>query len=59
MVRSTKKIKYLDENVGAIHVQLTKEENDEIRKVVEAAEVSGPRYPEAFEASLYAETPEL
>ena len=58
LVHSTKKIKYLEENVGAVHVQLTKEENDEIRKVVEAAEISGPRYPEMFADSLYAETPE-
>ena len=42
----TKKIKYLEENLGALNVKLTDEENDEIRKAVERAEVHGERYPE-------------
>lgn len=40
-------------------VKLSKEEVDEIRAVVEAAEVAGGRYPDGFEDGLYADTPEL
>ena len=35
----------MEENLGALNVQLTDEENDEIRKAVESAEVHGERYP--------------
>jgi hypothetical protein len=56
---STKKIKYLEENVGGADVKLSKEEVDEIRQVVEAAEVAGGRYPDGYEDGLYADTPEL
>ena len=52
-------MKRLEENIGALHIKLTKEENEEIRKTSEAAEVSGGRYPEGFAASLFADTPPL
>lgn len=41
---STKKIKYLDENVGAANVTLTKDEEAEIRKAIDETEVVGGRY---------------
>ena len=44
---STKKVKYLEENLGAINVTLTKEEEAEIRKAVDETEVTGGRYPDA------------
>jgi hypothetical protein len=59
IARRTKKIKYLEENVASAYIHLSEQENAEIRKVVEAAEVSGGRYPEGFADGLYAETPEL
>lgn len=37
----TKKIKYLEENLGALHVELTDEENFEIRRAIEEAKISG------------------
>lgn len=58
-IPGTKKIKYLEENLGAVDVKLTKEENTEIRKAVENAEVHGGRYPEALSAALFADTPAL
>ena len=58
-IPGTKKIKYLEENMGALEVKLTKEEEQEIRKVVDSAEVHGTRYPESFMARLFADTPEL
>lgn len=45
-IPGTKKLKYLEENLGALKVKLTEEEIREIRKDVEAVEISGMRYPE-------------
>lgn len=58
-IPGTKKIKYLDENVGALKVELTDAENAEIRKAVEGAEIHGGRYPPAMAARLFSESPEL
>lgn len=44
-IPGTKKIKYMEENVGALKVQLSKEEIKEIREEVEKAEVVGHRNP--------------
>ncbi|MCJ1305960.1 hypothetical protein MMC08_008777, partial [Hypocenomyce scalaris] len=58
-IPGTKKIKYLEENLGAVEVKLTREEMGEIRDAVESAEVHGGRYPEAMAATLFADTPPL
>ena len=58
-IPGTKKIKYLEENLGALKVKLTKEEDQEIRKAVEGAEVHGARYPEAMAKTLFGDTPAL
>ena len=58
-IPGTKKIKYLEENLGALEVKLTKEEEQEMRKVVDKAEVHGTRYPESFMSRCFADTPEL
>ena len=58
-IPGTKKIKYLEENMGALDVKLSKEEEQEIRKVVDEAEVHGERYPEGMMGRLFADTPEL
>lgn len=58
-IPGTKKIKYLEENMKALEVKLTEEEEREIRKVVDEAEVHGDRYPEAMMGRLFADTPEL
>jgi len=58
-IPGTKKIKYLEENLGALEVKLSEEEEKEIRKLVEGAEVHGERYPEVMAGYLYADTPAL
>ncbi|KAL8737495.1 MAG: hypothetical protein Q9181_001625 [Wetmoreana brouardii] len=58
-IPGTKKIKYLEENVGALEVKLSDEENREIRQAVQGAEVHGIRYPPAMAGSLFADTPPL
>lgn len=46
-IPGTTKIKNFDENLGALKIQLTKEENAKIREAVDKAEVVGGRYPAA------------
>ncbi|PTB64819.1 Aldo/keto reductase [Trichoderma citrinoviride] len=58
-IPGTKKVKYLEENLGAINVTLTKEEEAEIRKAVDETEVTGGRYPDAMAGQLYVDTVEL
>jgi aryl-alcohol dehydrogenase-like predicted oxidoreductase len=58
-IPGTQRLNRLEENIGAVSVQLSKEEEQEIRKAVEAAEVGGSRYPDAITSSLYADTPAL
>ena len=58
-IPGTKKIKYLEENIGAVHVEVTSAENAEIRKAVENAEVHGQRYPEQMMGAVFADPPEL
>lgn len=58
-IPGTKKEKYLVENLGALDVKLTDDENKEIRKAVEEAEVHGARYPERMSGALFADSPEL
>lgn len=58
-IPGTKKIKYLEENLGAIEVVLTEEEKNEIRAAVDRADVHGDRAQEGSMTSLLADTPEL
>lgn len=58
-IPGTTRIAGLKENIGALKVQLTPQEEQEIREACEKAEVKGARYPEAMQAALFGETPEL
>lgn len=58
-IPGTKKIKYLEENWGALEVKLTDEEKAEVRRVVDEAEVHGERYPAAIMSGCFSDTPEL
>lgn len=49
----------LEENLGALKIKLTKEEEHEIRKACQNATIVGGRYPEAMASALYADTPPL
>jgi len=56
-IPGTTKVKNLEENLGALQVKITPEENAEIRKAVDEAEEVGDRYPEAVMAGLFVNTP--
>lgn len=40
----TKRMKYLEENLGGVDVQLTSKELLEIRKIIDSIDVAGTRY---------------
>ena len=46
-IPGTKRVRYLEENVGAMKVRLSKEDLSRIDKLVPAGAASGERYPEA------------
>ncbi|KXS15681.1 aldo-keto reductase, putative [Gonapodya prolifera JEL478] len=58
-IPGTTKIERVLENLGSLAVDLTDAEDKEIRAAAEAAEVHGGRFPEAFMAYCYADTPAL
>lgn len=43
--RGTKKIKYLEENLNALNIQISEAENKEIREAIAKVEPVGERYP--------------
>ncbi|KAJ2864791.1 hypothetical protein GGH94_002681 [Coemansia aciculifera] len=45
VIPGTRREKYLDENVAALDVQLTRAELDELRAAVDSAHIAGERYP--------------
>jgi aryl-alcohol dehydrogenase-like predicted oxidoreductase len=58
-IPGTTKLERLKENLGAFDVTLSEQEQKEIRKAAEEAEVVGTRYPESFMQACYADTPPL
>ena len=57
-IPGTKKIKYLEENWGALDVQLSDDEEAEIRKFLEVAKVAGPRIPDQYKSMALVDTVE-
>ena len=57
-IPGTKKLKYLEENWGALNVGLTNEDVAEIRRFVEAAEIAGHYMPPQFESYTFTDTAE-
>lgn len=51
-IPGTKRIKYLEENAGALNVSFTKEELAEIDAIAPKGVAAGTRYPEAMMASV-------
>lgn len=49
----------LDENLGALNVKLSSQEEREIREACEKAEIRGGRYPDAFAKALLQDTPPM
>lgn len=58
-IPGTKRIKYLEENMGALNVELTPEEDKQIRRAIERAEVYGTRVAETLMGALVMDTPSL
>ena len=48
MIPGTKRVKYLEENLGAANVVLTKEDLASVRALIKEIGVAGTRYPEAM-----------
>jgi aryl-alcohol dehydrogenase-like predicted oxidoreductase len=46
-IAGTKRVKYLEDNVGAINVNLTREDIDKLNKIAPRGFTMGTRYPEA------------
>ena len=57
-IPGTKKLKYLEENWGALDVHLTDEDEAEIRHFVETAEIAGHHLPPQFENYAFTDTKE-
>ncbi|POS77112.1 aldo-keto reductase yakc [Diaporthe helianthi] len=55
-IPGTTQTKNFDDNIGALKVKISEEENKKIRAAIENAEVKGGRYPEAYSSSLYVTT---
>jgi aryl-alcohol dehydrogenase-like predicted oxidoreductase len=55
-IPGTKRTKYFDENMAALNLELSDEENREIRAAVEKADVRGGRYPPGWHRTLFADT---
>lgn len=58
-IPGTKKIRYLEENMGAYDVTLTPDEDKQIREAIECAEVHGTRVAEVLMGGLFMDTPPL
>ncbi|KAL0945918.1 hypothetical protein HGRIS_012201 [Hohenbuehelia grisea] len=58
-IPGTKKVEYLQENLGAASLKLTPDELAEVRAIAETANASqGERYPPDMEKLLFGDTPE-
>lgn len=55
-IPGTTKIKNFDENMAALKITISKDEDKKIRELIEKADVKGTRYPEAFSGALFADT---
>jgi len=55
-IPGTTRTKNFDENMGALKVNISKEDDQEIRKAISNAEVAGSRYPEAASGALLVDT---
>jgi len=55
-IPGTTRVKNFDDNMGALKVKISREDNEKIRKVIDAVEVHGSRYAEAFSKALFVDT---
>ncbi|QRV87714.1 aldo/keto reductase family protein [Ceratobasidium sp. AG-Ba] len=57
-IPGTKTVKYAEENLGALKIQLSAEEIKAIRQAIVETELTGDQYPAGFMEALYGDTPE-
>ena len=53
-IPGTKRMKYLEENAAAVHINLSPEEVQELADAVPESQVEGSRYNEAMMGGTYA-----
>jgi aryl-alcohol dehydrogenase-like predicted oxidoreductase len=58
VIPGTKKIKYLEENCGAVGVELSRDDVDEVRKFAETCDIAGGCLPPNFESFTFSDTVE-
>ena len=59
-IPGTKHVKYLKENAGGVSVSFSKDDEDRISKILDGiGGTKGARYPAAFMAMCFADSPEL
>lgn len=58
-IPGTRRIEYLEDNMGALDVSLTDEEEAELRHIVDNKPVSGGSVPDAFAGFIFRDTKEL
>ncbi|KAJ3994863.1 NADP-dependent oxidoreductase domain-containing protein [Lentinula boryana] len=59
VIPGTKKIKYVEENMGAADVKLSPEEINAVRKIAEESDIPGTRYAEKQMQTVLVNTPPL
>ncbi|KAJ3824329.1 NADP-dependent oxidoreductase domain-containing protein [Lentinula raphanica] len=59
VIPGTKKIKYVKENMAAADVELSADEIDAVRKIAEASDIPGNRYPDRVMQTVLVKTPPL
>lgn len=57
-IPGTKRVKYLEDNLGAVDVSLTDDEEKQIRAVTHSNELAGSAIPESFSDYIYVDTVE-
>lgn len=59
-IPGTKRIKYLQENTAAAHVEFSEEDDKEVRRMFDrVGGAKGTRYPAAFMEDCFGDSPEL
>ncbi|ROV92454.1 hypothetical protein VSDG_06656 [Cytospora chrysosperma] len=58
-IPGTTKVENFDDNMGALKVEITKEDNEEIRKAIPSNEIQGTRYPDSSASTLFVTTKPL
>lgn len=58
-IPGTKRVEYLEENLGSLRVELSEGEVREIREAVEGCVTAGDRYPGVMAKVCFGDTPEL